>query len=119
MQKENDQLMQRDGNVMNEEQQKGNGELTVEERRKKVVGLCRCFADRLEKSADSWEKLNDMARNALAEAEKSIKKRQYKAFAMYLRTYSYLWNYAYENLNPKEYQYFCAGQSALVSNYVM
>jgi len=104
---------------MNEEYQDSNDELTTEERRKKVVGLCVCFADRLEKSADTWEKLNDMAQSALDEAEKSIRKRRYKAFAMYLQTYSWLWNYAYESLDPKEYQYFCAGQSALVSDCVM
>ena len=104
---------------MNEERQDGNGELSTEERRKKVVGLCVLFADHLEKSADSWEKLNDMAQEVFAEAEKSIKKRQYKAFAMYLRTYSYLWEYACESLDPKEYRYFCAGQSALVTNCIM
>ena len=104
---------------MNEGHRDDNSKLTMEERRKKVVGLCTCFAENLKKSADSWEKLNEMAQSALAEAEKSIRMRQYKAFAMNLRTYSYLWNYAYESLDPKEYQYFCAGQSALVTNCVM
>ena len=104
---------------MNEERQEEIDVMTTEERRKKVVDLCVLFADNLEKTADSWEKLNDMAQKVFAEAEKNIKKRQYKAFAMCLRTYSYLWNYAYESLDPKEYRYFCAGQSALVTDCVM
>ena len=104
---------------MNEEHQGKKDEMTTEERRKKVVDLCVLFADRLEQTADSWEKLNDMAQIVFAEAEKNIKKRQYKAFAMCLRTYSYLWNYAYKSLDPKEYQYFCASQSALVTDSVM
>ena len=103
---------------MNEENRDGNGELTKEESRKKVAGLCACFADHLEKDGDSWEKLNNMAQSVLVEAERSIRKKQYKAFAMYLRTYSCLWKVAYENLDPKEYQYFCAGQSALVADCV-
>lgn len=104
---------------MNEERQEEIDVMTTEERRKKVVDLCVLFADNLEKTADSWEKLNDMAQKVFAEAEKNIKKRQYKAFAMCLRTYSYLWNYAYKSLDPKEYQYFCAGQSTLVTDCVM
>ena len=104
---------------MSEKHQDGKGEFTTEERRKKVVDLCVCFAHQLEQAGDSWEKLNQMALDVFAEAERSIRKRQYKEFVMYMRTYSYLWKCAYENLDPKEYQYFFAGQSALVSDCVM
>lgn len=95
------------------------GEFTEEERKEKIDAICERYAERFEKIGSDWEKLNELAHEAFAKADKCLKEKQYKAFAMHLRFYSYLWKYAGDHLDPMKFMAFCAGQNPDCCEWVM
>ena len=104
---------------MNENKQGTNNEFTEEERHQKVLSICKYYEARFEEIGNDWEKLNELANEVFAEAERSFSKKRYRSFAMNLRVYSWIWVYASDHLDPMGYQAFCAGQNPVVHNWVM
>jgi len=104
---------------MNENKQGTNKEFTEEERRQKVFSICKFYEERFEEIGDDWEKLNKIANEVFAEADRSLSKKRYKSFAMHLRMYSWIWVYASDHLDPVGYLSFCAGQDPAVHDRAM
>ena len=101
------------------EMQRTDKDFSEGERREKVQHICDCFLDCFEKTIDGWEDLNAFAHIAFLEAERFLVIRDFKEFALRFRMYSYIWRLASEMLSPREYRYFCAGQSSLINDCVM
>lgn len=104
---------------MNENKQGINNEFSEEERRQKVLSICKFYEGRFEEIGNDWEKLNELASEAFAEADRSLREKRYKSFAMHLRMYSWIWVYAIDHLDPVDYQFFCIGQDPIGPDWVM
>lgn len=87
-------------------------EFNADEHRRKLISM---FMDvrKMKDWADySWQELSELAHAAIGRAEWFLGRKNYRVFGLYLRLYTDIWQYACDQLNPEDYQYFCCSQSS-------
>ena len=90
-----------------------------EERCRKIAFLRKAASESFARNECGWERLNDLARQAISEAECNLRQKRYRFFGLYLQLYSDIWQYASSHLNPGEYRYFCQCQYVPDYEFVM